>query len=63
MVEKEGPTYEDRFGQPKAHPAVAIERKARGEFRLLLRELALDVAPPNENRAPAAPANAHLKAV
>lgn len=62
-VEEAGPVFNDRFGQPKAHPAVAIERKARNEFRLLLRELGLDVAPPNEAHAPAPPANADLKAV
>lgn len=62
-VEREGITFEDRFGQPKVHPAVAVERKARDQFRLLLRELGLDVAPPNETpRGPKAPANAHRKA-
>jgi len=63
LVEREGPTYKDRFGQPKAHPAVDIERKSRDSFRLLLRELALDVIPPNESRAPAAPANSHLRSL
>lgn len=53
IVEEEGQTYRDRFGQPKAHPAVGIERKARNEFRLLLRELQLDNAP----EPPRAPRN------
>lgn len=52
LVEAEGEIYEDRFGQPKEHPAVGIERKARNEFRLLLRELQLDAAeePPRAPR-------------
>lgn len=60
-VKREGMFYEDRFGQPKLHPGVGAERKARDQFRLLLRELGLDVAPPNESKAPAPGANAHLK--
>lgn len=51
IVEEEGPVYEDRFGQPKKHPAVDTERQARNEFRLLLRELQLDAAD-TETRLP-----------
>ncbi len=60
-VAREGVFINDRFGQPKAHPGVDVERKARDQFRFLLRELGLDVAPPNETRAPAPGANAHLR--
>lgn len=60
-VAREGMFFEDRFGQPKPHPGVDVERKARDQFRLILRELGLDVAPPNETRAPGPPANANLK--
>lgn len=42
IVEAEGAVYEDRFGQPKDHPAVKIERDSRREFRKTLRELNLD---------------------
>jgi len=48
-VKRDGMFYEDRFGAPKLHPGVDAERKARDQFRLLLRELGLDVAPPNAN--------------
>ena len=60
-VKREGMFYTDRFGQPKPHPGVDVERKARDQFRLLLRELGLDVAPPNENRAPGPATNANLR--
>ncbi len=43
-----GLTFDDRFGQPRARPEVAIERDARTGFARLLRELALDVSSPNE---------------
>jgi phage terminase small subunit len=46
-IEAEGAYYQDRFGCPKAHPAVAVERDARVLFARLVRELDLDgdVAP------------------
>ena len=53
--------YEDRFGAPKIHPGVDAERKARDQFRLLLRELGLDVEPPTEKRMTGRSTNAHLR--
>ncbi|MDO8616083.1 MAG: P27 family phage terminase small subunit [Dehalococcoidia bacterium] len=47
-----GLTFEDRFGCPRARPEVAIERDSRVAFARLLRELALDVEPPKDNRPP-----------
>ena len=60
-VAKEGVFVEDRFGKPKAHPGVDVERKARDQFRFLLRELGLDVSAPGDARAPALGANSHLR--
>ena len=51
-VKRESMFYRDRFGAPKVHPGVDVERKSRDQFRLLLRELGLDVEPPAEHRMP-----------
>jgi P27 family predicted phage terminase small subunit len=42
IVEAEGMVYENRFGEPRAHPAVAIERDGRLAVARLFRELSLD---------------------
>ena len=47
-----GPVYEDRFGQPRARPEVAIERDGRIAFARLLRELDLDGEPSPDPRPP-----------
>lgn len=47
-----GIIYVDRFGAPRAHPAVAIERDARLGFARLLRELDLDAEPPRDPARP-----------
>jgi len=44
-----GLTFEDRFGQPRPRPEVAIERDSRMSFARLVRQLALeDIEPPEE---------------
>lgn len=53
VVEREGSYFVDRFKQPRAHPALAVERDSRLSFARLLRELDLDVDPP---AAPSRPA-------
>ena len=45
IIEREGMTVSDRFGQPKAHPAVIIERDSRGQMLAALRDLHLDLEP------------------
>lgn len=51
-INKNGLTFFDRFGTPKARPEVAIERDSRIAFARLLRELCLDLEEPAEARPP-----------
>ncbi|MBZ9698813.1 P27 family phage terminase small subunit [Mesorhizobium sp. CO1-1-9] len=52
MVAKDGLTVSDRYGTPKAHPAVGIERDARVAVLRGLRELGLDLPGADAPRAP-----------
>jgi P27 family predicted phage terminase small subunit len=52
ILDENGLTYTDRFGCPRARPEVAIERDSRIAFARLLRELALDLEPPEEPGRP-----------
>jgi P27 family predicted phage terminase small subunit len=52
-IATDGTYVKDRFGQLRAHPAVAVERDARTLYARLIRELALDVEPPKDSRPPA----------
>jgi len=52
LIEKEGPFYYDRFGQPKTHPALDEERKWKTTYYRLIRELGLDLEPPKEPGRP-----------
>lgn len=47
IVDRDGMTFLDRFGQPKPRPEIAIERDSRIGFARLLRELALDIDGPD----------------
>jgi phage terminase small subunit len=51
-IAKHGAVYIDRFDQPRARPEVAIERDSRISFARLVRELALDLDPPDEASRP-----------
>lgn len=53
-ISRRGAFFEDRFGTPHAHPAIAIERDSRIAFARLIRELALDVDPPRDTPRPQA---------
>lgn len=47
-----GTVYNDRFGQPKARPEVAIERDSRAAFARLVRQLGFDdVGPEKDGRS------------
>ncbi len=48
LLDKDGLTVLDRFGQAKIHPAAAIERDARLQMVRCWRALNLDVDPPHE---------------
>ena len=54
ILAKHGLTYQDRFGAPRARPEISVERDCRLGFARILRELALDVEPP-ESRIPRRP--------
>lgn len=45
VIAKDGMTYSDRFGCPKARPEIGIERDSRIAYVRIQRELGLDVAP------------------
>lgn len=51
-IARHGTVYVDRFDQPRARPEVAIERDSRIAFARLVRELALDLDPPDEAGRP-----------
>lgn len=53
IVDRDGPCVEDRFGQVRTHPMVAVERDCRLAVARLVRELALE-APPSGARPPRA---------
>jgi phage terminase small subunit len=46
-IAKHGAFYNDRFGAPRAHPAITAERDAKILFARLLRELRLDLDAPD----------------
>src|SRR5437773_259217 len=50
QLARDGLTFKDRLGSIRAHPAAAIERDSRTAFARLLRELALDVDAPADER-------------
>ena len=45
MIDREGPVTLDRWGTPKTHPAVSVERDARSALLASLRALNLDIKP------------------
>ena len=47
IIDDEGLTVRNRFNEIKEHPALNTERKARAQFLLAIKQLNLDVLPPN----------------
>ena len=52
VLDRDGVTYVDRFRQPKPRPEVGVEKDACNTFRLLVRELGLDLPHPGDGRPP-----------
>ena len=52
QIDAEGMTHRDRFGQPKPHPLLVVERDSRLAFARLVRELRLDEAEIDDERLP-----------
>ena len=53
VLDRDGQTFKDRFGQPKERPEVGILQNARISFARLIRELALDAETAPEAPRPA----------
>jgi len=51
-IEADGPYPHDRFGQPRAHPALATERDSRVAYLRAMREIGLDLSEPATSRPP-----------
>lgn len=52
-LKREGTTFSDRFGQPRGHPSVVIERDSRAAMLQALRALHLDIEPLKQPGRPA----------
>jgi phage terminase small subunit len=56
-IAKHGLTYEDRFSSPRKRPEVSIAETATVAFARLVREMSLDVEPPEAPRPPGLSSN------
>jgi P27 family predicted phage terminase small subunit len=52
MVTADGLTTTDRYGSIKPHPCCKLELDYKASARMLLRELGLDLEPPEPGKAP-----------
>ena len=52
VIDASGLMVEDRYGTPKPHPLLAVERDTRVVFMRALRELALEEEPAADARIP-----------
>ena len=44
-IKKDGVTVQDRWGQKKPHPLLTVERDARAQMLVAMRQLNLDIEP------------------
>jgi len=51
-IDREGAFIQDRYGKPKAHPALNAENQAKLTMARLIRELALPIEDVNDTRPP-----------
>lgn len=47
IIDRDGLTIKNRFDEIKEHPALNTERKARAQFLMAIKQLNLDILPPN----------------
>jgi hypothetical protein len=47
-IETEGEVLLDRFGQPFAHPMIAVERQSQKNFLVAMTKLRLDMGAPGQ---------------
>ena len=45
VLDKEGPTFTDRYGQARPHPAATVETNNRSQMMVALKALNLDLEP------------------
>jgi phage terminase small subunit len=48
-IDKNGLVFLDRFGAPRLRPEISVERDSRSAFCRCLRELRLDIQPPDDD--------------
>jgi hypothetical protein len=59
-IARDGAYVTDRYGSPKAHPAIAVERDSRAAFARILAQLGLDAVEEDEPQAPTRNARGHF---
>lgn len=57
-IARDGAYVDDRYGSPKAHPAIAVERDSRAAFARVVGQLGLDAT--EEDPAPSRDSRGHF---
>lgn len=57
LIDTDGSTILDRFGQLRPHPMIEVERQSMLAFARLVREVGLDLGEPDPDRLPYRPGN------